>query len=131
MSTTTEPDQAEAGAASATSMHGRPPGCGQFGSGMRSQRTSGRSSSAVTDPPVIRSMSGHLPFGTCLSPRSHSLTVGCLTPSFSASDVCVPQTSIALSIGFMPRNIGIADATVNCIACYRLCLLEFRNAFRN
>jgi len=75
-------------AGAATSMQGRPCGCGHAGSGTRCQRTSGRNCSTVTRPSVARSMAGQrsgggLPF--------QPITDGGLMPSMRATAVGPPR----------------------------------------
>ena len=66
----------------ATSMQGRPSGCGQLWSGTRAQRTSGRSDSQVTRPAVACSMFGQRSGGTRpFQPH----TDGVLMPSMRAT----------------------------------------------
>lgn len=69
----------------ATSMQGRPSGCGQVGSGTRCQLTSGRSSSHVTRPPVARSIAGQRSGGIDRVAVTHWCTAGALTPIALAS----------------------------------------------
>jgi len=65
-------------------MHGRPPGCGQAGSGTRTQRTSGRSCSHVTRPVVARSMSGHRTSGIERLPLRHWYRYCSCSPTWEA-----------------------------------------------
>lgn len=70
------------------------------------QSISGRSSSHRTAPPVAFSMSGHLPVGIGLFPRTHWFTVGTETPKILAKAACPPVFSQAFVMGsfvFMPH----------------------------
>jgi hypothetical protein len=75
----------------ATSMQGRPSGCGQLWSGTRAQRTSGRSDSQVTRPAVACSMFGQRSGGTRpFQPH----TEGVLMPSMRATAAGPPRSVI-------------------------------------
>lgn len=83
-------------AGAATSISGRPSGCGHAGSATRCQRTSGRICSTVTDPSDPRSMAGQRSAG--MPRRFHSMTDGARQPTIRATAEGPPSVSMMCSM---------------------------------